>query len=91
MFLSSVTCLAQDALSVCRRPAPGPAASLRLAAAGSVQHQVVWRHQSLQRYPDEHHHHGLRIIPLFPFKLTRQNGHRQMIFYNKYLIKLNQL
>lgn len=60
--LNSAVYLQQDALRVCCRPASGPAASLQLSAAGSVQHQVVRRHQSLQRHPDEDHQHGLSFF-----------------------------
>lgn len=36
-----------------------PTASVLLSPAGSLQHQVIWRHKSFQPNSDEHHQQGL--------------------------------
>lgn len=53
-----VTSVTQDAFGVCFWLVLGPAASFQLSAAGILQHQDIWKQESLQHDSDEHHQHG---------------------------------
>lgn len=65
VFFDDLTSLTQDAFAVCVGPVFGPAASFHLSAAGSLQHQDLWRQEILQRDSDEHHQHGLKLQFIF--------------------------
>lgn len=65
VFFDDLTSLTQDAFAVCVGPVFGPAASFHLSAAGSLQHQDLWRQEILQRDSDEHHQHGLKLLFIF--------------------------
>lgn len=65
VFFDDLTSLTQDAFAVCVGPVFGPAASFHLSAAGSLQHQDLWRQEILQHDSDEHHQHGLKLLFIF--------------------------
>lgn len=65
VFFDDLTSLTQDAFAVCGGPVFGPAASFHLSAAGSLQHQDLWRQEILQHDSDEHHQHGLKLQFIF--------------------------
>lgn len=69
------TSLAQDALGVWFGSLCGPAACVFLSAAGSLQHQVIWRHEILQHDSDEHHHRGLKLY--FAFLCSQTASHHK--------------
>lgn len=52
----------------------GSAGSLRLSAAGSLQHQSLWRQESIQQHSDGHHQHGLKARQLLFYALNNQES-----------------
>lgn len=71
-FYNHLTSVTQDAFAVCAGPVCGPAASFHLSAAGSLQHQDLWRQEILQHDSDEHHQHGLKTAIYIPYSFFKK-------------------